>query len=71
MSVIITPPITPNKVWGFDKRNSKEKLHHPVLSLLGKLFGVTILTSVAPENSWGISCVILEGLMVILRAACL
>ena len=28
MSVIISPPITPNKFWGFNKRNSQEKLHH-------------------------------------------
>ena len=34
--VIISPPITPNKFWGFNKRNSQEKLHHPVLSPLGQ-----------------------------------
>ena len=57
----------------FNKRNSQEKLHHPILSLLGKLhhllhqyilrefIGVINLTSVRTENSWGINCVILEG----------
>ena len=28
--VIISLPITPNKFWGFNKRNSQENLHHPV-----------------------------------------
>ena len=37
LSVIATPPITPNRFWGFNKRNSQEKSHHPVLSLSGKL----------------------------------
>ena len=37
ISVIVSPPITPNKFWGFNKRNSQEKLHHPVLCLLGKV----------------------------------
>ena len=67
---LITPPITPNKFRGFSKRNSQEQLHHPVLSLLGKLhsllhqnilrefIGVINVTSVTPENSWGINCVI-------------
>ena len=62
-SVIISPPITPNKFWGFNKRNSQENLHHPVLSLLGKfaqsstpkycqeLIGVINFTSITPENS--------------------
>ena len=34
--VIITSPITPNKFWGFDKRNSQEKLHILVLFPLGR-----------------------------------
>ena len=76
MSVIISPPITPNKFWGFNKRNSQAKLHHPVLFLLGK-----ITLSFTPKHSrginwrdkvhlgytrksWGINCVILEGPMV-------
>ena len=37
VSVITSPPTTLNKIWGFDKRNSQEILHHPVLSLLGKV----------------------------------
>ena len=75
ISVIISPPITPNKFWGFNKRNSQEKLHHPVLFLSGKYTpftpkysqGINLrnkFTSVTPENSWGINCVILEGTMV-------
>ena len=36
ISVVITPPITPNYFWGFNKRNSQEKLHLLVLSLLGR-----------------------------------
>ena len=35
ISVIITPPITPNDFWGFNKRNFQEKLHLLLLSLLG------------------------------------
>ena len=77
ISVIISPPITPNKFWGFNKRNSQEKLHHPISSLLGKVdslvhqnilrefIGVINFTSVTPEDSWGINCVVLEGPMVI------
>ena len=76
ISVIISPPITTNQFWGFNKRNSQEKLHHPALSLSGKLhnllhrnilweFALVInFTSVTPEKSWGINSVILEGLMV-------
>ena len=37
IGVIISPPITPNKFWGFNKRNSLEKIYHLVLPLLGKL----------------------------------
>ena len=36
ISVIVTPPITPNNFWGFNKRNSQEKSHLLVLSLLGR-----------------------------------
>ena len=36
ISVIIATPITPNNVWGFNKRNAQEKLHLLVLSLLGR-----------------------------------
>ena len=32
--VMITPPITPNNFWGFNKRKSQEKWHPLVLSLL-------------------------------------
>ena len=35
-SVINTPPIKPTNFWGFAKRNSQEKLHLFVLSLLGR-----------------------------------
>ena len=49
MSVIIAPPITPNNFWRFGKRNSQERLHLLVLSLLGK-----ITPSVTPGNSQGI-----------------
>ena len=77
ISVIISLPITPNEFLGFKKRNSQETLHHPVLSVLGKitqsctqnslreLIGVINFTSVTPDNSWGINCVILEGPMVV------
>ena len=69
VSVIISPSSTPNKFWGLNKRNSQEKLHHPVnllhQNILRELICVRNLTSVTPENSWGIiNCVILEGLMV-------
>ena len=37
ISVIFTLPITPNNFWGFNKRNSQEKLHALVLSLLGRI----------------------------------
>ena len=37
ISVIITPPITPDIFWGFDKPNTQEKLHCLVLSLLRKI----------------------------------
>ena len=33
--VITTPLITPNHFLGLNKRNSQEKIHHLVLSLLG------------------------------------
>ena len=33
---MITPPITLNNFWRFNKRNSQEKLHVLVLSLLGR-----------------------------------
>ena len=36
ISVIITPPITPNNFWRFSKRNSLEILPLLVLSLLGR-----------------------------------
>ena len=49
ISVIITPPITPNHFWGFNKRNSQERLHQPVLSLSGK-----ITPSFTPKYSQGI-----------------
>ena len=80
-SVIMTPSLTPNKFWEFNKRNFQERLHHSVFSLLGKLhnllhtnilrelIGVMIFTSVTPENSWGINCVVLEGPMVLQKAA--
>ena len=35
--VIITPLITPNHLWGVNKRNLLEILHLPVLYLLGKI----------------------------------
>ena len=72
----IKPPVAAKKFWGFSKRNSHEKLRHPVLSLLGELhhrlhqkilrelIGVINFTSVTPENPWGINNVILEGPMV-------
>ena len=37
LGVITTPPITPNKSWRLDKRNSLEKLHRVVLLLLGAI----------------------------------
>ena len=76
MNAIISLPITPNRFWGFDKRIAQDKLHHPVLSLWGKLdnllhqntlrefVGVINFTSVTPEIFGGIYCVILEGPMV-------
>ena len=76
IGVIITPPITPTPFWGFHKRNSQEKLHLVVLSLLGKitqgitpkkpweLIGLINFTMATPENSWGVNCVILEGTVV-------
>ena len=57
-------------------RNSQEKLHHPVLSLLGKIMqsftpkysqGINWRNKfhpVTPENSWGNNCVIVGGPMV-------
>ena len=74
--VIISPPITPNQFWGFNKRNSQEYYTTLVLSLLGNIAqsftpkhsqGISWrskFTSVTPENSWGINCVILAGPMV-------
>ena len=53
MSVSITPPITPNDFWGFNKHNSQAKLHHLVLSLLGRNTWPT--PSFTPENSQGIN----------------
>ena len=35
ISVIITPPITPNNVWGISKRNFQEKITPPCPVLLG------------------------------------
>ena len=50
ISVIISPPITPNKFWGFHKCNSQKNLHHPVLSRLGR-----IAQSFTPNNSQGVN----------------
>ena len=79
ISVIISPPITPNQFWGFTKRNSQKKITPPCLvpvrkkvhnllhqNVLGELISVICFTSVTPEHSWGINCVILEGPMAIL-----
>ena len=80
ISVIITPPITPNNFWRFNKRNSQEKLHLLVLSLLGgstppitpkysqRINWHNQFTSVTPENSRGLNCVILMGPMVLNRS---
>ena len=71
-------PITPNNFWGFNKHNSQAKLHHLVLSLLGRStprlhpkYSQRInwrnkFTSVTPKNSRRINCVILMGPMVLL-----
>ena len=36
ISVLITPPITPNNYWGFSKRYFQEKLNLLVLPLIGR-----------------------------------
>ena len=77
ISVIITPPITPNNFWGFNKRNSPGKItpscvvplrkeHTTELhqNILREFIGAMHFTSVTTENSRGIKCVILMGLMV-------
>ena len=75
MSAIITLPITPNHFWGVQKRNLQETWHVLVFSISGKITPpitpkkfresvvVINLTSVTPENSWGICCVMLKGPM--------
>ena len=78
--VVAGPTITPNKFWGFNKRNSQE--NYSTLSCPDQKYytifhtnsftpkysqGISWrnkFTSVTPENSWGISCVILAGPMV-------
>ena len=76
IGVIISPPITPNKFWGFNKHNSQDnyitlscpyqEILHNLLHqhILRESIGVVNFTSVTPENSWGINCVILAGPMV-------
>ena len=71
--------ITPNNCWGFNKRNfqgnytslrrpSWERAHHRLhQNILRELIGVMNFTSVTPENSRGINCVIQMGPMVITK----
>ena len=50
ISVIITLPITPNKFWGLNKRNSQEKITPPCLVPFRK-----ITQSFTPKDSQGIT----------------
>ena len=50
MSVIISPPITPNKSWGFNKRNSQEITPPCLVPILGN-----ITQSFTPKYSQGIN----------------
>ena len=52
ISVIVSPPITPNIFWGFNKRTSQGKLHHPVLSLLRKMTEIFYTKIFSGNYNW-------------------